>query len=635
MTVDLYPEKINTMTININPTSTTSESTRPPVGGPSPASTGLPAEAGFIFHWYLCGAIVINLLLLFFDAHGGDQGYWQDWVRQLGTKGYGQFDGNYPPLYIHWLWMTAKLHDLLSLSYDISFFLKFVAQIPVLMAHLLLIAIVYQILKRYAASPAHFHMAMTLATFNPALLLDGPVWGQIDVIPVVPAVAAILISCHARWRIFTFPLYCLALLFKFQMIAFAPLMGLIFLRHWKIHLVGGLLGLLLIPLAFLPSIVTGNFIRAFELAYIEVVSQYGRATMNAANIWILLTGNMAPDSRLLFGIPAESPLAPFFTARRFGMGLFVVVMLALFFHSLWLLVRRRLPETGPGAASQLLLYAVIYATAFFTLLPSMHERYLIPAAIVAIAYYAVSPSRLAFPVALTFVSAFNLLMTLGVKTSYVWPGIAWLTLFILLAFLLDTLLPIRIKNPLYRALGKLVRIPLLSLWVLILSLATVGQMLYHTNYIHRVKLTEHQQLLTDITPRYHKQGYGKLEINKSVSGNSLRLAGKRYASGFGTHVNSVIEFDLPHNSEKLSFLAGVDDAVESTEVRFQVQGDGRVLWQSPIHYGSEKNLQPVELDITGVARLSLRAYAIKSINSGHVNWVSPVITHKLPDSTAE
>lgn len=588
-----------------------------------------------LFHWYISGAILLNLLMMFFDGHGGDLGFWKDWVRQLGTHGYGQFNGNYPPGYVHWLWLTAKIYTFLQMPFEISPFLKFTTQIPVLLAHLLLIAIIYQLLKRYAVSRTHFHLAMAFTAFNPALLLDGPVWGQVDVIPVVPALAAILISCHERWRIWAFPLYCMSLLIKFQMISFSPVMGIIFLRHWKTHLKGGLLSLLLIPLAFLPALVTGNGIRAFELAYIEVLNQYGRTTMGAANIWILLTGNATPDTIVLFGISPDSFWAPLFTARRFGMICFAITIISLFLHAVYLLATGKFPKEAQAAASRLLFYAIACATAFFTFLPAMHERYIIPAVIMSLAYYAITPGRLLVPLALTFISTFNLLMTLGIKTSHMWPVISWLMLAICLYIILECLLPRNARKAMSNLFEKVATLPWLSAWVLVIALSWSAHLLYQRSYTHHAALSDNQKLLTEYTPVFQKQDYGHLQINKSINGNPLRVGGKRYATGFGTHVNSVIDFALPRGATNLTFIAGVDNEVETAKVSFQVWGDEQELWRSPVHYGSEKNLQPVEVDIRGIRRLSLRVNALKSISAGHVDWVNPVITFRDGSNPAQ
>ncbi len=378
------------------------------------------------FQFYLCAAIFANLGLLFWDGNGGDIGFWEDWVKQLANRGYKDFNGNYPPLYIHWLYLVGKLYTYLQLPVENNLFLKFVSLIPIFLSHFLLITIVHRLLKKHSAAINHYHIAMLLTALNPALFMNGPVWGQVDVLPVIPVLLAILASTSNRYRALTFPIYTVALLTKFQMIAFAPVMGVIFFRHYKIHMIGGALSILTIALLFLPSIVVGSFGQSFKLAYVDVLHQYGATTMGAANIWILLTGNAAPDTIILFGIEPDSPLATLFKAKNFGMIGFFLVCLAVFLQGMGKLVDRELPETNPHNAAQLFFYGMVCTMAFFALLPAMHERYLLPAVIVSLVYYALNPNKVIYPLLFTFVSAFNVAMCLGIRTSHVWPAISWI-----------------------------------------------------------------------------------------------------------------------------------------------------------------------------------------------------------------
>src|SRR5690554_1114828 len=274
---------------------------------------------------YLCVVVASNLCLLFFEGHGSDLGFWQNWIGQLATKGYNDFNGNYPPVFIHWLYLLGQLYNVLGIPVENDLFLKFLSQLPILISHLLLTTIVFTLLKKYAQNSAHFHYAMLLTVLNPAILFNGPIWGQIDIMPVIPVLLAILFSFHSRLGYLTLPFYCIALLTKFQMIAFAPVFGIIFFRNIKMHLVGAGLSILVFLLVFLPSILSGSFVQAFKLAYIDVLHQYGVTTLNASNIWILLTGNGVPDNTLLFGIGPDSPFAIPFTAKYFGMITFSLV----------------------------------------------------------------------------------------------------------------------------------------------------------------------------------------------------------------------------------------------------------------------------------------------------------------------
>lgn len=586
------------------------------------------------FQFYLCAAIVANLGLLFWDGNGGDIGFWEDWVKQLANRGYKDFNGNYPPFYIHWLYVVGKLYTYLQLPVENNLFLKFVSLIPIFLSHFLLIAIVHRLLKNYCASVNHYHVAMLLTALNPALFMNGPVWGQVDVLPVIPVLLAILVSTSNKYRALTFPIYTIALLTKFQMIAFAPVMGIIFFRHYKIHLIGGVLSLLTIALLFLPSIVVGSFGQSFKLAYIDVLHQYGATTMGAANIWILLTGNAAPDSIILFGIEADSPLATVFKAKNFGMIGFFLVCLAVFLQGMGKLVDRELPEKNPQNAAQLFFYAMICTMAFFALLPAMHERYLLPAVIVSLVYYALNPTKIIYPLLFTFVSAFNVAMCLGIRTSHVWPAISWIMMGAFTYAVIELLLGKYWGNFTKKLFFWFFGIKYIALLVLVVGFYLIGQRLYEESKPIEPKLQPHQLFLTELPVAFSKQDYGQLNIHKSVNGSALRANEYRYAKGLGTHANSVIEYQLPSQTKTLNVSVALDDEVESASVKFSVWGDDRLLWESRNHYGGEAP-EHAEINLESVKRLRLQVDGINDIGGDHADWLNPVITLTEPNATAQ
>src|SRR5690606_12095682 len=138
-------------------------------------------------------------------------------------------------------------------------------------------------------------------TLNPAILVNGPIWGQVDLIPATMVFGAILLSTYQRYAYLAIPVFSLSLLTKFQMIAFAPVFGFLFFRNPGKNLFGAFIAIILGALIFMPAILAGHFIQSFNQAYIDTLGQYPMTTFNAANIWILLTGNVAPDSVILFG----------------------------------------------------------------------------------------------------------------------------------------------------------------------------------------------------------------------------------------------------------------------------------------------------------------------------------------------
>jgi hypothetical protein len=66
--------------------------------------------------------------------------------------------------------------------------------------------------------------------------------------------------------------------------------------------------------------------------------------------------------------------------------------------------------------------------------------------------------------------------------------------------------------------------------------------------------------LTSLAWRSATAGWGKPTVNKSVSGAPLMVAGQRYETGVGTHANSIIEYDLPAGTTRLTTTVGLDNA---------------------------------------------------------------------------
>nr|ACY24796.1 glycosyl transferase family 39 [uncultured organism] len=339
---------------------------------------------------YLVLVVIANFSLLFLKGYSQDLGYWQDWVRQLSTNGYDGFNGNYPPLYVHWLYLVGQFYTLSGIPLEHNDFLKFLTQIPVTIFHCLLTLLVFSQLKRFNASRSFLHTMMLLTVLNPAILINGPIWGQIDLIPAVMVFGALLLAVDQRWSYLSIPVFALALLTKFQMIAFAPVFGFLFFRHTGKHLLGIVIAIVVGALVFLPSILAGHFLQAFRQAYIDTLGQYPMTTFNAANIWILLTGNTAPDNVLLFGVAADSTLAKVFTAKYFGMLLFSLTALCVFLQGIHFLLKNNTQQNDQQLLTHALFTAMICAVGFFTLLPAMHERYMFPAVVMALAYSALA-----------------------------------------------------------------------------------------------------------------------------------------------------------------------------------------------------------------------------------------------------
>jgi hypothetical protein len=579
-----------------------------------------------VLHGYLILVVILNFSLLFLKGYTQDLGYWQDWVRQLSSRGYDGFNGNYPPVYIHWLYLVGKFYNLSAIPLEANSLLKFLTQLPVTAFHVIFTLIIFRQLQNAKARPLVVQAVMALTVFNPAILVNGPIWGQVDLIPAVMVYGSLIAASSWRYAYLAIPLFALALLTKFQTIAFAPVFGFLFFNKIRQHLLGILIALLLGALIFLPSIIAGHFWQSFRQAYIDTLGQYPMTTFNAANLWIILTGNTVPDSIILFGIDPDSVWSKVFMAKHFGMLLFSLTSLMVFAHGIRFLVKNR----GFVGSQQLLSYSLFAATlcalAFFALLPAMHERYLFPAIVMALGYCAIARQKILYPLLLSASCALNMLLILEINGSNIWYGLSWVIVGLLAIAVVDHLSNQQLFIHAQRLLKRAFFIPMISLWFFIT--ASTGMLLYLSDryQIHQLSLLEHQILLTDLPLVYAHQTHGKMAVNRSFDGKTLSIANRRYAQGIGTHSRSDIQYQLPDDADTFSFKVGLDDEVGTAEVQFSVWGDDQLLWQSAPLYGYERSAPTHSLNVRGVKKLTLKVDPLKEDKWDHADWINPVIS---------
>ena len=124
-------------------------------------------------------------------------------------------------------------------------------------------------------------------------------------------------------------------------------------------------------------------------------------------------------------------------------------------------------------------------------------------------------------------------------------------------------------------------------------------------------------------------GWGKPMPNKSIGGAPLRVGGKAFARGIGTHAPSVLLLSLDGKATRFTAKVGVDDesAAGPASVEFKLIGDGRELWASGI-LKPGKEATACDVALTGVRSLMLSVTnGGDSNDSDHADWLEPVITY--------
>lgn len=124
-----------------------------------------------------------------------------------------------------------------------------------------------------------------------------------------------------------------------------------------------------------------------------------------------------------------------------------------------------------------------------------------------------------------------------------------------------------------------------------------------------------------------EQGWATAQRNTSVDGNPLRIAGRTFARGIGSHSVMRWSLRLGKGASKFTSWVGLDSEVGNRgSIQFEVWVDGKKAWSSPILKGGDAPVL-AEVDLKGAKVLNLRVNdGGDDINYDHADWVEPQIS---------
>jgi len=140
-----------------------------------------------------------------------------------------------------------------------------------------------------------------------------------------------------------------------------------------------------------------------------------------------------------------------------------------------------------------------------------------------------------------------------------------------------------------------------------------------------VELPENAQWLG--VPSEHRQDWGNLQIDKSVTGKPLTIAKKRYKKGIGTHANGTLRYNLDSKYERLTAVIGLDeDEFCSNGIQIKIFGDGNLLANTgKLGQGEEYSL---DIPLSGVKQLIFEMDGMGDIGCDHVDIALPMVMTK-------
>lgn len=130
--------------------------------------------------------------------------------------------------------------------------------------------------------------------------------------------------------------------------------------------------------------------------------------------------------------------------------------------------------------------------------------------------------------------------------------------------------------------------------------------------------------LTDLKYESHQQGWGSLQIDKSIEGNRMVIEGQPYNNGLGTHAPSTTTYNIDGKYSTFRTTVGLDDESLCSEgVIVEIEGDGQILASTPVFANGATHT--LTAPIKGVKTLSLKSRPKGSIDCTHVDFVNAVL----------
>ncbi len=341
---------------------------------------GLETQTGWKLILLLAGAALLRIALAATTrGYAADITTFSAWAAHAAeglTSFYSPgFFADYPPGYIYLLWLVGKLRLVIGLDFDTPSFLVLL-KLPAILADCATAWLFFRLSQRFWSGNTSLAVA-ALYAFNPAVILDSAVWGQVDSVLTLPIMLGVLL-------LETNPAgagaaFAVALLIKPQALIFAPLpllwFGVRLLRRDRqtmaeLFLFSGM-AIVTFCLGILPFAV--NESPGWIISkYGSTLASYPYATLNAYNLFALTGANLAPLGERLLLIP-------------YGVwGNIFIVLIVLYSTAVML----------RGRESSRLWYLPLFLSAsVFVLAAKMHERYLFPALALALGSHIISRDR--------------------------------------------------------------------------------------------------------------------------------------------------------------------------------------------------------------------------------------------------
>lgn len=297
------------------------------------------------------------------QGFSGDLSLFGNWAtnaaKSLSTFYSNSRNADYPPFYIYILFLVGKIASTTAMSPYFTLLLK----VPSILADVLSAYLIYRTAKKHLSMEMSIFLS-AFYIFNPATFINSTFWGQVDSFFTLIVILGMYMLSEKKIGL-SAALFTVAVLMKPQGIIFLPVLFFELVRgkNIKDFLKAAAFAVGTAIIVILPFSLKQSSPLWIVKLYSSTVSEYPYASVNAYNFFNLIGANYQKDSSILF----------LFSYHTWGM---IFIVLTTLFS--WFIYIKGNNRKFAFAA------ALIQIAGVFTFSVGMHERYLFPAAALAV-----------------------------------------------------------------------------------------------------------------------------------------------------------------------------------------------------------------------------------------------------------
>lgn len=306
-------------------------------------------------------SFIIRMYLSKFDGSENDISTFKNWSRGVYYSGFSQFyqvtGSDYPPFYIYVLWVVGTIYkSFFSVSFDFnSPVFSTLIKMPAMMSDIVTAFMIFYIVKKYKSFIIAF-LSMISYAFNPAIIYDSAIWGQVDSVYVMFFMLALMLFISDR-PMLSGASMVIAILTKPQSLVLVPLFVFILIKKYPPLAIAKTItaSIMIFIILSLPFYLETSIFNIFS-KYYSTYNAYTRTSLNAFNIWTFVGPYQQDNIHFLF-----------ISYKMWGYILFGLVCIYVLY-----LISKNKDDKSIYFAAAVLFFA------FFMLFTRIHERYLFP-----------------------------------------------------------------------------------------------------------------------------------------------------------------------------------------------------------------------------------------------------------------